>query len=466
MRPLPRLTEIPRYPVIALTALLAVGVSVAHLTRVDISVLYASTLVRRGEIWRLVTNIFPHFNIFHLIFNLCWLWVFGTIVEEKFGHLKTAGLILLFAFGSGALQFGFAVRGSGLSGVVYGFFGLLSVLSQRDERFHESVGRKTIQFFAAWFVLGVLLTLIKLPLPHVGSISNVARGAGLVLGILTAFAITLPDGRVVLNLAISAILLLGLWTATLGRPMVNRAGLSGYEEGQWGHAALEAHRDMEASRWLHDAVVYEPGNREYWYELGIAYQRLGDVSDSVDAYRKAADLGEAESEYFVGAMYASGSGGLPQNDGQAVYWYRKAADQGNSDAENSLGVMYDYGRGGLTKDAMQALYWYHKSADQGNPTGENDLAWLCAISSDPAIRNPAIALEYAHKAVNATKDHPNPNFIDTLAEAYYVNAQYENAVHTEERAIALLPPTTSTEYRNDFIKRLEKYQKAFKKGKR
>jgi membrane associated rhomboid family serine protease len=80
MRPAPKLTEISHYPVVAGTALLAVGVTVAWWAKVDISPLFETAIMRRGELWRLVTSILPHGGILHLVFNVYGLWVFGTLV--------------------------------------------------------------------------------------------------------------------------------------------------------------------------------------------------------------------------------------------------------------------------------------------------------------------------------------------------------------------------------------------------
>ena len=74
MRVAPKLTEVPRYPVVAGTALLAIGVTIAWWAKVDISPLFETAMIRRGELWRLVTSIFPHGGILHLAFNIYWLW--------------------------------------------------------------------------------------------------------------------------------------------------------------------------------------------------------------------------------------------------------------------------------------------------------------------------------------------------------------------------------------------------------
>ncbi|SRR6266566_1268265 len=104
MRPAPKWTEFPKYPVIAGTAILAIAVTIAWWSKLNVSPLFETAMIRRGELWRLITGIFPHADILHLTFNIYWLWVFGTLVERVYGHLRAAALIALFALGSGSLE--------------------------------------------------------------------------------------------------------------------------------------------------------------------------------------------------------------------------------------------------------------------------------------------------------------------------------------------------------------------------
>jgi membrane associated rhomboid family serine protease len=416
MRPAPRLSEIPRYPVVAGTALLAIGVTLAWWAKADISPLFETAMIRRGELWRLVTSIFPHGGILHLGFNIYWLWVFGTLVEEAYGHLKTAALILLFAVGSGAWEFALASGGIGLSGVGYGLFGLLWMLSRHDERFKDAIDSRTVQLFVGWFFFCIVTTLT-----NVMPIANIAHGAGALLGILTGFLIALPGNRGPIAVGLGAVLFFGFWGATLGRPRVNLSGRAGYEEGQWGYNALAANKNQEAVRWFRDAVAYQPKTTAYWYDLGIAYQRLGNHSEALAHYRKAADLGDAHAQYFLAMLYQTGAKDVPKDTGQALYWYRKLAEQGDADSLNNV-------------------------------------AWAYATCPDPAICNPAAALDCARRAVDLKKNRPNPNHLNTLAEALYANQRYEDAVKTEQEAIALASP----ESKSDFENRLEQYRLALK----
>jgi GlpG protein len=414
MRQAPKISEVYRYPVVAGTALIAIAVTLAWWAKVDVSPLFENAMIRRGETWRLVTSIFPHAGILHLAFNLYWLWVFGSLIEETYGHLKTAALIVLLAFSSGAWEYALAVGGFGLSGVVYGFFGLLWVLSKRDGDLPDAIDSRTVQLFVGWFFLCIATTLLG-----VMPVGNVAHGAGAVVGILVGLAITTPQKRTLMTASVAAILLLGFWGATLWRPRVNLSGKAGYEESIWGYNALLANKNQEAVRWLRDAVSYQPKTSAYWSRLGFAYLRIGDNSNGVSAYRRAADLGDAQAQLYLGSLYEAGNKGLPKDDAQALDWYRRAADRGDA------GVL-------------------------------NNLAWTFATSSDPTIRNAPAALVLARRAVELGKEHPVAAHLYTLAEALYANRNYEAAVTAELEAIALVPDPK----KNYYEKQLDKYREA------
>jgi membrane associated rhomboid family serine protease len=286
------LKELPQYPVVAGTGLLAIAVTIAWWSKVSISPLFATAMIRRGELWRLVTCILPHGDILHLAFNVYWLWVFGSVVEREFGHLKTAGLILLLAVGSGSLEFAFSLGGIGLSGVGYGLFGLLWILSSRDERFRDVVDGRTVQVFVVWFFICIFTTVTKM-----FQVANIAHGVGAVLGILVGFAVTRPEQRNLAIATIVAIVCFGVWGSTYGRPSINLSGEAGYEEGHWGYDDLMADRNKEAVRWLKDAVRYQPKYAIYWYNLGIAYERLGEKTGAQSAYQRAHDLEPDNTDY-------------------------------------------------------------------------------------------------------------------------------------------------------------------------
>jgi GlpG protein len=283
MRRPPRFSEFPRYPVVAGTIALAVGVSVAYWAGVNVKVLEETIDVRRGHVWRLLTSALPHSNPIHLLFNVIWLWVLGTIVERSFGSVRTLALFLVLALGSSAAEYAFLDGGIGLSGVVYGLFGFLYVLSRRDWRFQDAMDSRTTQLFVVWFFLCIVFTVTG-AMP----VANIAHGVGALLGAAIGLAVTTSDRvKRLAGLALTGIVLPAMLVAlaVFGRAYVNFG--AGDEEAHAGYEALMADRNAEAARWGRDAVRIAPRDAGAWYNLGIAQQRLGHKQEAAADYQRA-----------------------------------------------------------------------------------------------------------------------------------------------------------------------------------
>jgi membrane associated rhomboid family serine protease len=288
----PKLTDFPQYPVITVVSLMAMGATIAWWMKVDVSWLFESPQIRHGQLWRLLTSVLPHLDLLHLIFNLWWLWILGTTVERVLGHLNTILLFLLFAIGPNALQYAFSDAGAGLSGIGYGLFGLLWVLSDRDSRFTGALDGRTVSLFVGWFFLCIFLTL-----NHTWEVANFAHGGGALLGALVGLAITNPKFRVALAAGVAAIVVFGLWGATFGRPKLNLSSQAGLAEGYLGYTALQNNKNQEALRWLQEAAIYRPKDPDVWYDLGIGYERVGNRPAAKDAYWKAVQLKPDDPNY-------------------------------------------------------------------------------------------------------------------------------------------------------------------------
>jgi hypothetical protein len=70
---------------------------------------------------------------------------------------------------------------------------------------------------------------------------------------------------------------------------------------------------------------------------------------------EAAENGDADAQYRLGQIYASGEG-VPEDDTKAFKWFKKAAEQGYAIAQNNLGNAYRHGRG--------VSYDYKEAVDQ------------------------------------------------------------------------------------------------------
>jgi tetratricopeptide (TPR) repeat protein len=68
----------------------------------------------------------------------------------------------------------------------------------------------------------------------------------------------------------------------------------------------------------------------------------------------------------------------------------------------------------------------------------NDLAWLLATSAEPRLRNPEEALRLARRAAELTR-YERFGHLATLAAAAAADAQFDEAVKWQARAVELAP---------------------------
>ena len=112
------------------------------------------------------------------------------------------------------------------------------------------------------------------------------------------------------------------------------------------------------------------------FGAGLAAAQAGDFATALENWRPLAEQGDANAQFNLGLMYATGRGVL-QDDAEAVRWYRMAAEQGNAIAQSNLGVMYVNGQGVL-QDYAEAVRWYRLAAEQGDARAQANLGLVYA----------------------------------------------------------------------------------------
>ncbi|MDZ7266390.1 MAG: rhomboid family intramembrane serine protease [candidate division KSB1 bacterium] len=130
--------------------------------------------MQNGRWWTLITAIYLHGSLPHIVFNLMGLHQLAPAVEELFG---TSRLIVIFTFAGLAgffLSFFAGVAFTvGASGSLFGLLGALVYYGRsRGGRFGESVYSQALQFAVIMFVYGFMMSSIVNNWAHAGGFAG------------------------------------------------------------------------------------------------------------------------------------------------------------------------------------------------------------------------------------------------------------------------------------------------------
>jgi len=134
-------------------------------------------LTKSGDSWRLITNVFIHFGIIHLLMNMYCLYIIGSYLEPMLGKARficayvgtgiIASVVSLWWHKEG-------INSAGASGAVFGMYGLF--LALLTTRLIPDAIRKSLLQSTAIFVGYNLIYGMK------GGIDNAAHIGGLISG--------------------------------------------------------------------------------------------------------------------------------------------------------------------------------------------------------------------------------------------------------------------------------------------
>lgn len=136
-----------------------------------------------------------------------------------------------------------------------------------------------------------------------------------------------------------------------------------------------------------------------------------DSSEVVKLLREAADKGNADAQYQLGSIYASGRG-VPRDDAEAAKWYRLAAEQGKAFAQTCLAGMYAGGHG-VPQDYTESLKWRRRAAEQGDVSAQHALGSFYSGGCQGVPQDYVQALKWYNLAV---ANHPDPRMREVLGK--------------------------------------------------
>jgi Zn-dependent protease with chaperone function len=132
-------------------------------------------------------------------------------------------------------------------------------------------------------------------------------------------------------------------------------------------------------------------------------------------------------------------------------YYERQLDAKPDDFRLYTGLGQIYTELNEWKKAKKA-YEYAIGLNYNQPEALNNLAWLLLTAEDESLRDPKKALKLAKDAVELNEAS---HTLDTLAEAYYQNSMYPEALEASKKALEL-----ASDNKSYYKKQLEKMKKA------
>lgn len=145
-------------------------------------------LLQAGQVWRLVTHMFLHLSLIHLVVNMYSLYVLGTQIETFIGRWKFLIIFMISGICGGllsAIAIPDNVISGGASGAIFGLAGALLYFGYHYRTYLGSALKSQI----------IPVILINLGIGFIiPGIDNMAHIGGLIGGVLTTMALGI-DGR-------------------------------------------------------------------------------------------------------------------------------------------------------------------------------------------------------------------------------------------------------------------------------
>ena len=159
---LPRVTPVVTYVLLVFTiAVFCVQLVTEYAFGQDLASAFGmkvNELIIAGQLWRLITPMFLHGSIIHILFNMYALFALGPGLESSYGHGRFLGLYLLSGFAGNVISFLFSGNPSlGSSTAIFGLIGAEAVFLYRNRRILGRMAQRALSNVIFIIVINLVL---------------------------------------------------------------------------------------------------------------------------------------------------------------------------------------------------------------------------------------------------------------------------------------------------------------------
>jgi rhomboid protease GluP len=146
-------------------------------------------LTLHGQPWRLVTALFVHGGVSHLLLNMFSLWLLGVLIEARIGGWRMLLGYVVAGIGASSTSIwyhDYDVNSVGASGAIFGLYGMLLVLLVSKRIALDKSDRKAMFGLVLYLVLSSLISGLTGQ-----NVDNAAHVGGLLTGLFVAAPLVL-----------------------------------------------------------------------------------------------------------------------------------------------------------------------------------------------------------------------------------------------------------------------------------
>lgn len=232
-----------------------------------------------GHWWGLVTTAFVHMELWHVAFNVYWVWALGSRLERSLGTAPYLAFFIASAFVGSVFQLAVSdTTGIGASGVVYAMFGFMWTTRGRYALFDEVLSNTTILLFIVWLFVCVATTIAEILV-----VGNAAHFSGLLFGCCVGMTVAFRSHKNLAFVVSGMILLLSVAILFWCPWSITWSSIQAYD-------AQIAGRYSEAIGHYTRIISLDPKNSWAFQNRSSAYLALGENEKAQEDLAKAIEI--------------------------------------------------------------------------------------------------------------------------------------------------------------------------------